>query len=440
MASLIQGKVKRIASLDRYPFHMPGHKGKLRNSFTPDMTELPGLDNLHNPKGLIALAQARVAAIYRVPRTFFLVNGTSIGLMAGLMALTGPGESVLVERNCHKAVIAGLIHSGAVPVFIRQEFCPHRRIWLPPSLAALREALAVGGVKAAIFTNPNYLGLVPELGKLINCCQERGVRTLVDEAHGAHLIFSPNLPPSAVTLGADLVVQSAHKTLWALTQSAWLHCLNQELAGRLQQILNIFHTTSPSYPLLASLEEAALRSVQAAPSALPRLKMWLKLLRQSALKAGLGCWSLKGRDWTKLVLEARQGGSTLLRSRGVYHELTLGRHMLFYTTMADGLDPRGLKALIGLVPQLANLPLENTMAIEPPPPIKMVMSPREAWLQRGRIIPIAQLAGQICREVLAPYPPGTLVALPGQLIDENTKDYLQMLHSKRVIPGWLSVI
>jgi lysine decarboxylase len=440
MASLIQGRVTKVTSLDRYPFHMPGHKGKLRNSFTPDVTELPGLDNLHNPKGLIALSQARVAAIYRVPRTFFLVNGTSIGLMAGLMALIGPGERVLIERNCHKAVIAGLVHSGAMPVFIGQEYCPHNQIWLPPSLTALKEALALGGVKAAIFTNPNYMGLVPELGRLIGCCREQGVRTLVDEAHGAHLVFSPDLPPSAASLEADLVVQSAHKTLWALTQSAWLHCLNQELTGRLQQILNIFHTTSPSYPLLASLEEAALRAVHVAPKALPRLRMWLNLLRQSALKAGLGCWSSKGRDWTKLVLEARQSGSALLRSRGVYHELSMGRHMLFYTTMEDGLDTRGLKALIGLLPQLASLPPEISVSIEPPPPIRMALFPREAWLKPGRKVPIAQLKGQICREILAPYPPGTMVALPGQLIDGETKDYLQMLHSKRVISAWLSVI
>lgn len=246
-----------------YPLHMPGHKrnGELasyleRLGAELDVTELPGLDDLHDPQGMLSDAMARTARLYGSERSFFLVNGSTGGLLAGIRAATKPGDTVLVARNCHKAIYHGLELCGLTPVFlplptIEGFSCAAS---LPPSI--VEDALRMHPKAALlILTSPSYEGVISDVEALCRIAHQKGIPVLVDEAHGAHLGLSPSFPKGAVSLGADLVVQSFHKTLPSLTQTGVLHVNGERVsAGELRRQLGIFQTSSPSYLLLASID------------------------------------------------------------------------------------------------------------------------------------------------------------------------------------------
>jgi arginine/lysine/ornithine decarboxylase len=438
---------KRLAQLsheDKYPFHMPGHKGRFSSLIGNfDTTEIPGLDNLHCPQDVLSRAQDTVAGIYKAAKTYFLVNGSSVGIMAAIAALTKPGDCVLVVKNCHKSVLAGLVHSGAMPVWIDQSLCPNLRHWLPPSTEAVKELIAKYSIKAAIFTNPDYYGLAPDITSLAQVCQKAGIAVIVDEAHGAHLHWGKTLglPQSAIDAGCDIIVQSPHKTLPALTQAAWMHITDLALEEQMQETLNLFHTTSPSYLLLSSLEYAGDWASSYGSVMLRRLKILADVLNLRCKQLNLDFpQTLSNRDWTKFLLPNRRGLVGLLRSQGIFPELIQGDKVLFMLTMADALVPQGIAALYRLLPLIEALPEIPGEEIILPPLPKQEITPREAWQRPGEKVSLAKARGRIARQVLAPYPPGTMVVAPGQRLESEHVDYLQKLHAKKVIPQWLEVI
>ena len=437
-------RMNRLAQLDRHPFHMPGHKGRfpfLGNNFDP--TELPGLDNLHSPQDVLKRAQQRVADIYGAKKTYFLVNGSSVGIMAGMLAVVKPGDLVLVQRSCHKAVVSGLIHSGAMPVWIDQDYCSVKNHWLPPTKEQVAGLLAAHPIRAAIFTSPDYYGLAPELGDLTALCHLAKVKVVVDEAHGSHLNFGVKLglPQGAVGAGCDIIVQSPHKTLPALTQSAWVHLNNLQLEDALGQALNLFHTTSPSYILLSSLEYAGEFSQRHGYRLMKKLSLLANILELKCAQFNLDFWSRENRDWTKFVMENRSGALELLHSRGIFPELVRDDYILFMLTIADAVDSSGIAALTGVIPQLADLPLSVPASRSTPPPSPLQeCTPREAWLHRGERVALNHALGRISRQVVAPYPPGTMVVAPGQRLGPDLIEYLAMLHGGKVVSEWIEVI
>ncbi len=441
---ILRRKLEEVVKANRHRFHVPGHKGRMSWPVpgTLDLTELPGLDNLHNPTGVLAASQSRIAGIYQATNTFFLVNGSSVGIMAAMVSLLAPGERVLVERTCHKAVISGLVHSGAVPVFVEQEFCRHRLAWLPPTVQSVKKKLAAQRIKAAIFTNPCYFGLVPDIVSISRVCRDYGVALIVDEAHGAHLRFGRDagMPPSGIEAAADIIVQSPHKTLGAMTQAAWAHVLDPDVAEEFQRNLNLFHTTSPSYLLLASLEQAALDAEARGAQWFQRLAVANKLLRNRCLQLGVDLWDCQGTDWTKVVFKGRLGAERLLRQKGIYHEITLNGNILFVLTMSDALCLRSLEFLLNQLPSFAKLPpVIRRLPVLPPLPI-MEYTPAEVWKKKGERVNISNAQGRIARQTIAPYPPGALVMVPGQKISGELEEYLVWLYNRRVIPGWIEVL
>ncbi|MDD4496254.1 MAG: aminotransferase class I/II-fold pyridoxal phosphate-dependent enzyme, partial [Eubacteriales bacterium] len=245
------------------PFHMPGHKqgrGLPKSFFDTlsqiDLTELPGLDNLHWPEGADKKAQELAAEAFRAEHSYFLVNGSSSGLLASAMTICSPGKRVLVQRDSHISVVNGLMLAGAEPVFpkngINADFGITDALEIYEVEKALEKNPDIAGV---ILTRPSYYGVCSDLQKIVELCHQYGKPVAVDEAHGAHLGFADFLPPSAMDCGADISVQSAHKTLPSLTQSAYLH-LQGDLIDRqkLEFYLRVFQSTSPSYLLMASLD------------------------------------------------------------------------------------------------------------------------------------------------------------------------------------------
>ena len=261
--------LQNLTQKSHAPFYAPGHKhGKGipqpltellgMEVFPADLPELPELDNLFAPDGVIQEAQELAAETFGALHTRFLVNGSTTGIIAGILATCGNGEKIILPRNIHQSVISGLIISGAIPIFINPEYDFHWDIPLSITAESIGQTLAKHpDTKAVMIVNPTYHGVCGNIRAIAQQVHKYNIPLLVDEAHGAHFAFHSELPIPALVSGADLSVQSTHKTLGAMTQASMLHIGSDRIdLYRLQQALQILQSSSPSYLLLASLDAA----------------------------------------------------------------------------------------------------------------------------------------------------------------------------------------
>ncbi len=259
--------LQNLTQKSHAPFYAPGHKhGKGipqpltellgTEVFPADLPELPELDNLFAPDGVIQEAQELAAETFGALHTRFLVNGSTTGIIAGILATCGNGEKIILPRNIHQSVISGLIISGAIPIFINPEYDFHWDIPLSITAESIGQTLAKHpDTKAVMIVNPTYHGVCGNIRAIAQQVHKYNIPLLVDEAHGAHFAFHSELPIPALVSGADLSVQSTHKTLGAMTQASMLHIGSDRIdLYRLQQALQILQSSSPSYLLLASLD------------------------------------------------------------------------------------------------------------------------------------------------------------------------------------------
>jgi arginine/lysine/ornithine decarboxylase len=202
-------------------FHVPGHKSgqvfqtEAASIFQPllsiDLTELTGMDDLHSPDGPILEAEKLLADLYQVKESFFLVNGSTAGNLAMIMAACEEDQIVLVQRNCHKSVLHAIQLSKAKPIFLEPEYETDWRIAASVHYDTVKEALQLyPEAKALILTYPNYYGIAYDIKPMIELAHRQDIPVLVDEAHGAHFIIGEPFPPSSAAFGADIIVQSAH--------------------------------------------------------------------------------------------------------------------------------------------------------------------------------------------------------------------------------------
>lgn len=270
---MLYEKLSSYAMTKDYPFHMPGHK---RNQtlfpadewlpYRMDITEIEGFDNLHDPQGILAESMEWAAGIYGTARTYYLINGSSCGNLAGICAMTKRGDGILMARNCHQSVYHAVVQNGLCPYYIYPEYYKGKRLGILKGISAgqVREALErYPGVKLLVITSPTYEGFLSELEEIAILAHDHDIPLLVDEAHGAHLPFCEEEKErviSAITAGADLVVQSVHKTLPSLTQTALLHVTHEGRKRvdmeRISYFLGVYQSSSPSYPLMAAIERS----------------------------------------------------------------------------------------------------------------------------------------------------------------------------------------
>lgn len=261
--STLQQQLETLSAA-RYPLHMPGHKRRVPPApglgcYAWDLTEIDGADDLHDADGILAAAMARTAALYGARRCWYLVGGSTVGLLAGIRALAPFGSTVVAARNCHKAVYHAIELGQLTARWLTPPVDPQFGIYGSVRPADVAAALdAAPDARCVILTSPTYEGVLSDIRTIAEICHARGVPLLVDEAHGAHYLpFAARYGwrGGAVAAGADLVVQSAHKTLPSLTQTAFLQ-LNGDLAdpAGVERQLDVFETSSPSYPLMVSLD------------------------------------------------------------------------------------------------------------------------------------------------------------------------------------------
>ncbi len=388
-------KLVKHAENGAYPMHMPGHKRNgawlsMENPYLLDITEIEGFDDLHAPEGILREGMERAARLYGADESWYLVNGSTAGILAGIAAATRPGDTVLVARNCHRSVYHALMVNRLEPVYLYPPVDPDWGIWGSIRPQDVEEALEKEERKISlvVITSPTYEGVLSDVGRIAEICHAHGVPLLVDEAHGAHLGFSEGnaaagafpsvevqgdsmgfpegmagagaftvveaqedsliFPAGAVSAGADLVVQSLHKTLPSLTQTGLLHRRGERVSGdRVKECLDIYQTSSPSYILMASIDRC-LELLE--PENRGWMRDWEDRLRGFYLPArrlrGLrvltGSPAFFARDPSKLVLSTRGTGHTgpelaelLRRPYGFEPEMTSTDYVIAMTGAGD---------------------------------------------------------------------------------------------------------
>jgi lysine decarboxylase len=459
-APLVNGLTEYIKR-NSISFHMPGHKGGrlLSEAFYAnlpkyDLTEVPGLDNLHAPAGIIREAQELAARAFHSDACFFLVNGSTSGIHIMMMAALKSGDRVIIPRNCHKSVWGGLILSGARPIFLQPEYDGEKDLFTHVSPDNVHKAVQDHPDAAGmVLTNPDYYGLCPQLEAIGRILAERGMKLLVDEAHGAHMIFHPDLPPSAAYCGADLWVQSAHKTLPALTQASYLHykahnSRDKLLIERAVQLHRLLQSASPSYLLMASLDFARAYMEEHGKEALDNLLENLIWVRKELGALGIDTMEdycrpeIYGSDKTRLVLDVSGLGLTgpegeeYLRSAGIQAEMSDLHRIVLICSIADKQEDflRLIDACKNMSRE-ARLNKKNTgnyewkLSISREIP-KQMLSPKEALEKKKEFIPLSRGAGRICGEPVGIYPPGIPRFYPGELIDKDGVEELMEYRRK----------
>lgn len=422
-------------------FHMPGHKRAdlpvwPQEALQRDLTEVDEMDDLHHPNGVLRELQESIAERYGSRRSFCLVNGSSGGILAAMAAATKPGDLVLVARNCHKSVYHGL-QLAAVRVRYLYPRISDQGVALglrtEQVVQALDEIEREQGEqpRAVILTSPTYEGVTSEVAGIADLLHQRGIILIVDEAHGAHFRYHALFPQSAVDAGADLVIQSLHKTLPALTQTALLHWQGELVEEeRLAYYLQVFQTSSPSYVFLQNIE-SCLHFVGNG-------RIWqdyaerLQHLRTCLIELGtpgLYLWTgdndqIRECDPGKLVLAAPGRGRLLyrqLRERfGIQAEMYLAHHCLLMTTVADhdAMYQRLIDAMRSLVQeplwQAAPDGYVTTQWVRSEP----VLLPFTAMHKERDWRPLPQCEGRLAAGTVYPYPPGIPLTAPGERINQ----------------------
>ncbi len=416
------------------PMHMPGGKRRFPSAlpYAWDVTEVDGLDDLHEPHGILAEMQRRAAALWGAEASFVLVNGSTGGLLSAVRA-TGEGP-LLLARNCHRSVYhAAELCRREVAYVLPEPICGGALAGEVRPEAVEAALKRNPGVTAAVVTSPTYEGVVSDLAGIAAVCHKRGVTLIADAAHGAHFGFHPVFPESAVTCGADIVVQSLHKTLPALTQTAVLHC-RQPFAEAIRRENAVFESSSPSYLLLASADEcfAFLGSgrgkAQMAAYAEALLSVRARLERELSHFRLLGGAHPCRYDAGKLVIltAGTDCGGVELAARlreefRIETEMAMPGFLIAMTSVCDGEAEltRFADAVLTLDGRAAPAaPAEATMPYVLPPQI--VMPPAEAVSLRGRgqgaFLPLEQAIGKVSLEYVWAYPPGIPLLVPGERV------------------------
>jgi len=466
-APIIEALRKYIAN-GTVRFHMPGHKGGIRNSvlteflgnevFAADVTNVPGLDDLHQAHGVIKEAQDLAARTFGAEYTYFLVNGSSCGLQALVTAVCNPGDRILVPRNLHRSILSGIILSGAVPAFFLPEYDYNYGIPLGTLAETIQKSLAQNpDTKAVLLVNPTYHGVTSNISVIAEIVHNHNIPLLVDEAHGPHLGFHEDLPPSSLRQGADAVVHGTHKILTAFTQASMLHLQGNLInRQRLEAALKLLQSTSTSYLLLASLDAARADMDINGKQLLRNCLELSRYLRENIRKcAGLAVFEEEmtgrpgvfGLDPIKITISVKE-----LEITGIIAEQWLRDHFDIQVEMSDLFNlllivgPGNsredadcfLKALETMIKAgLRNLQdnsihkIMNSITLMPDIP-ELVVSPREAFFSQAVSLPLREAVGRICSETVACYPPGIPIICPGEIISKDIADYLVLVRDAGV--------
>ncbi|MGE5398564.1 MAG: aminotransferase class I/II-fold pyridoxal phosphate-dependent enzyme [Chitinophagales bacterium] len=429
--------------------HMPGHKGgqgfnlsELTAVGSLDFTEVSGLDDLHYPTGAVMEAQKLAARAWGAGESLFLVNGATSGLHSLVLAL-GEKATVIIPRNAHRSLVGGLILSGARPVYLECVNDPDLNIAVAVKPEEIRKKVKDNPEARAVFLiSPTYYGTVNEMTPVTEFLAQQGIPLLVDEAHGGHLAFHPDYPDPALAVGASACVHGLHKTLPVLTQAGLLHLKEGFfLNGKIKECWDHLTSTSPSYPLMTSIDYGrALMEEQGQALLEGQLNLSNECRRNINSIPGLACRSeeftsldgVDGYDPLKILVEIRDLDITaedmerLLRKKyRIQVEFARTNHLLaMFSPVSPSEDWRLLASALKKIAagQECRSKKKTSIALPPIPP--MALTPRQAFLAQTKSVNIKESAGLISGEMVAGYPPGIPCLMPGETITAEIVEYM----------------
>ncbi|MPQ44232.1 aminotransferase class I/II-fold pyridoxal phosphate-dependent enzyme [Clostridium tarantellae] len=443
---------------DTIPFHVPGHKKGVgideefknfigENPFKIDVTVFKLVDSLHHPTGPIKEAQKLVSDCYGSDASFFSIHGTSGAIQSMIMSAVNSGDKILVPRNVHKSVTAGIILSGAIPVYMQPELDKKLGIAQGVTPETVKTTLEANkDAKAVLIINPTYYGVSTDIKQIVDIVHSYNIPLLVDEAHGPHLGFNDTLPISAMDAGADICSQSTHKIIGSLTQGSLLHVKSKYITPeRVQQILNLMQTTSPSYIIMASLDCARRQIALQGKELMKKTIELCNYAREEINKIpGFYCFGKEilntpgvfALDSTKLTITCRDLGITgyeldMLLSNKYHIQMELSD---LYNVLAVGSFGDTKKSIDKLICALKEISEEYTSKgnikpdfIDIPPIPKRALIPRDAFYGEKISVLLEDSIGKISGEFLMAYPPGIPVLCPGEIITNEIVQYVKEL-------------
>ena len=427
---------------DYYPFHMPGHK---RNPdtvntdlpFDRDITEIEGFDNLHHPEGILKKAQETAANVYGTKECYYSVNGSTAALLAAVSAAVPRKGQILVARNCHKAVYHALYLRNLIPTYVYPQM--NQKWWINGGISPdkVERALAENPeIKAVLLTSPTYDGVVSDIEKIAEIVHRYEIPLIVDEAHGAHFHFSNYFPTSAAELGADLVIQSFHKTLPSMTQTAVLHNCSDRVDSRLiRRFMGIYQSSSPSYILMASMD-ACMEKMSSDGNEM--FREFTKILEKARRRLSeckyirlvspeIGTAGVFDYDRSKLLFSTRYASMTgselaqiLLEKYHIQVEMETEHYVLALAAVGD--SEEGFERLCQAIEEIdqeeAQKKKEKREAEEPKAgrtaytSLSQFMSITEAMESESEIRKLEESVGRISAEFGYLYPPGIPLIVP----------------------------
>ena len=427
-------KLSAYAEKGRISFAMPGHKGgrglssEFKNKIAQiDVTELADTENLYSPRSVLVSASERLAKIYGSERSFFLTGGSTMGVHI-MMHSTLSGGKLLVNRNCHRSVINCAALSGYRLKYLPYETDKNLLCPLPPTAEMVENAIKTDGeIDAVMITSPDYYGHMADVSGIARVCHSHNIPLLVDEAHGAHLAA---FGKGAIKDGADMAVSSAHKTLNALNQAAFLHVKSDYIdTETVAKILPMVGTSSPSYPTIASAELA----LDGIGEKWCELAEYIDSKREELEKATNVLFAEGEIDRTRIVFGLKNYKITgyemekLLRERyNTDIEMSDRFNVVAIATPTNKREE--IDVLFAAVKEILTgiEPAENMEFSLPPLPLEKI-TPRDAFFAKGKVVPLEKAVGRVSKANITAYPPGTAIVAIGEEFTKENIGYITEL-------------
>ncbi|MGL5753288.1 MAG: aminotransferase class I/II-fold pyridoxal phosphate-dependent enzyme [Paraclostridium sp.] len=425
-------------------FHVPGHKkgniydelgyrGYLTDIYKLDTTEIPGTDNLHSPEDVIKDSLERARKAFKSNKTLYLINGSTCGIEAAIMAVVKPKEKIIINRDCHQSAINACILGDINPIYIKPTMNECSNILEGVNFNSIKTTIDNNlDAKALFLTYPTYFGNTFELEKVCSYAHSKNIVVIVDEAHGAHLGLSNKLPKTAISQGADIIIQSTHKTLPAFTQASMLHIQgNRVNYNNISNMLRITQSSSPSYLLMASIEIAVDIYINHGTRLMEKLLEYINEFKDD-IKDLEYIDIDDSDDVTKIFINTKNLGITgyeldliLREDYNIQLELTNYYGALMITTIGNKKEDFILikNALYEINRKFKKY--DTLKYIKYPLNIpKMELTPREAFYANKKSVKIEDSIDKVCGEYITPYPPGISLVSPGEVITKEVIEYV----------------
>jgi len=412
-------------------FHMPGHymgKGLSKNLLKYDITEVYGADNYHNPEGIIKSSLKAIAKKEKCIKSFYIVNGSSGAIQSTIKYISKENKKLLVTRDCHKSVINSTIQFGVDIEFVFNKYDNMNNVTLPITIKEIKIAIENDSdIKYVFLTSPNYYGLVANVKGISNYLHEKGILLIVDQAHGSHFIQSNLLPKSAIKNGGDIVIESVHKTLPAINQSALLHINNSNInLSSIQKTISSLMTTSPSYMMMASIENSILSDYS---------KKYKKLYGKiQYLKNKINFPILNNDDFSRLVINVKKSSMTGFQIKKILRQNKIEIEMADLFNLVLIITPyntkRHFKKLYKVLNSI-NIIDEKFSTNILIPSVKKSIDINKAYKMKVETIDFNRAKGHICGTIVVSYPPGIPLLYWGEIIDENSINFIKEIQKNK---------